>query len=89
LRIGITLAEAKLSAEEKAQIQAVVASPQFPQYLLAARILHFFASFRVVLLLFRAGLESTIDKLRRAGRAVAGLGFAEVSLTFVSCSAVV
>ena len=83
--VRLTLAEAKLPPEEKAQIQAVVASPQFPQYLLAARILHFFSSFGVVLLLFMAGLESTLDQLRRAGKAVAGLGFAEVSLTFVSC----
>ena len=36
-----------------------------------------------------AGLESTLDKLRRAGRAVVGLGLAEVSLTFVCCYAVV
>ncbi|MCX5893261.1 MAG: cation:proton antiporter [Deltaproteobacteria bacterium] len=86
--VRLTLAEAKLPSEEKAQIQAVVASPQFPQYLLAARILHFFSSFGVVLLLFMAGLESTLDQLRRAGKAVAGLGFAEVSLTFVSCYAV-
>jgi Kef-type K+ transport system membrane component KefB len=87
--VRLTLAEAELSPEEKAQIQAVVASPQFPQYLLAARILHFFSSFGVVLLLFMAGLESTIDKLRRAGRAVVGLGFAEVILTFVFCYTVV
>lgn len=84
-----TLAEAQLSPQEKAQIQTVVASPQFPQYLLVARILHFFSSFGVVLLLFMAGLESTIDKLRRAGGAVAGLGSAEVSLTFASCYLVV
>ncbi len=80
-----TLAEAELSPEEKAQIQTVAASPQFPQYLLASRILHFFSSFGVVLLLFMAGLESTLDQLRRAGKVVAGLGFAEVALTFVSC----
>ncbi len=87
--VRLTLADAQLPQEEKAQIQTVVASPQFPQYLLAARILHFFSSFGVVLLLFMAGLESTMDKLRRAGRTVVGLGFAEVSLTFVSCYAVV
>lgn len=87
--VRLTLAEAQLSPEEKGQIQTVVASPHFPQYLLVARILHFFSSFGVVLLLFMAGLESTIDKLRQAGRAVAGLGFAEVSLTFVSCYTVV
>jgi Kef-type K+ transport system membrane component KefB len=87
--VRLTLAEADLSPQEKAQVQKVVASPQFSQYFMAARILHFFSSFGVVLLLFMAGLESTIDKLRRAGRAVAGLGFAEVSLTFVSCYAVV
>ena len=86
--VRLTLADAKLPPEEKAQIQTVVASPQFPQYLLVARILHFFSSFGVVLLLFMAGLESTIDRLRRAGRAVASLGFAEVVLTFVSCYAV-
>jgi Kef-type K+ transport system membrane component KefB len=86
--VHLTLAEAELSPEEKAQIQTVVASPQFPQYLLASRILHFFSSFGVVLLLFMAGLESTLEQLRRAGKAVAGLGFAEVSLTFVSCYAV-
>ena len=86
--VRLTLAEAELSSEEKAQIQRVVSSPKFPQYLLASRILHFFSSFGVVLLLFMAGLESTLDRLRRAGKAVAGLGFAEVSLTFVSCYAV-
>ena len=86
--IRLTLAEAKLPSEEKAQIQTVVTSPQFPQYFLGARILHFFSSFGVVLLLFMAGLESTIDKLRRAGRAVVGLGFAEVGLTFAACYAV-
>lgn len=86
--VRLTLAEAELSPKEKAQIQTVVASPQFPQYLLASRILHFFSSFGVVLLLFMAGLESTLDQLKRAGKAVAGLGFAEVSLTFVSCYAV-
>jgi Kef-type K+ transport system membrane component KefB len=85
----LTLAEAKISPEEKEQIQTVLASPQFPQYLLASRILHFFSSFGVVLLLFMAGLESSLERLRRAGKAVAGLGFAEVSLTFVSCYAVV
>ena len=87
--VRLTLAEAKISPEEKEQIQTVLASPQFPQYLLASRILHFFSSFRVVLLLFMAGLESSLDRLRRAGKAVVGLGFAEVSLTFVSCYAVV
>ena len=87
--VRLTLAEAKLPPEEKAQIQTVVASPQFPQYLLVSRILHFFSSFGVVLLLFMAGLESSLDQLRRAGKAVAGLGFAEVGLTFVSCYAVV
>jgi Kef-type K+ transport system membrane component KefB len=87
--VRLTLGEAQVSPEEKEQIQAVVASPQFPQYLLVARILHFFSSFGVVLLLFMAGLESSLDQLRRAGRAVVGLGFAEVSLTFVSCYAVV
>ena len=68
--LELTLTQADLSPEEKAQIQAVVVSPHFSQYFLAARILHFFSSFGVVLLLFMAGLESTIDKLRRAGRAV-------------------
>jgi Kef-type K+ transport system membrane component KefB len=87
--VRLTLAEAKISSQEKAQIQTVVASPQFPQYLLAARILHFFSSFGVVLLLFMAGLESTLEKLRRAGKAVVGLGFSEVSLTFASCYAIV
>jgi Kef-type K+ transport system membrane component KefB len=87
--VRLTLAEAKLSPEEKDQIQTVAASPQFPQYLLVARILHFFSSFGVVLLLFMAGLESTIDRLRQAGKAVAGLGLAEVCLTFFSCYAVV
>jgi Kef-type K+ transport system membrane component KefB len=87
--IRVTLAEAHLSPKEKGQIQSVVASPHFPQYVLVARILHFFSSFGVVLLLFMAGLESSLDRLRQAGRAVVGLGFAEVSLTFVSCYAVV
>jgi Kef-type K+ transport system membrane component KefB len=86
--VRLTLAESKLPPEEKAQIQTVVANSQFPQYLLGARIIHFFSSFGVVLLLFMAGLESTIDRLRRAGSVVAGLGFAEVGLTFVSCYAV-
>jgi Kef-type K+ transport system membrane component KefB len=83
--IRLTLEEAKLSPEEKSQIQTVVASPQFTQYFLVTRILHFFSSFGVVLLLFMAGLESSLDQLRRAGRTVVGIGFTEVSLTFVSC----
>ncbi len=87
--VRLTLAESDLSPVEKAQVQTVFASPQFPQYSLAAKVLHFFSSFGVVLLLFMAGLESTLDKLKKAGRAVVGLGFAEVSLTFVSCYAVV
>jgi hypothetical protein len=86
----LTLAESDLSPVEKAQVQTVFASPQFPQYLLAARVLHFLSSFGVVLLLFMAGLESTLDKLRRAGRAVVGLGLAEVSpdLCLLLCSGV-
>jgi Kef-type K+ transport system membrane component KefB len=87
--VRATLAEAKISPEEKAQIQTVIGSPQFPQYLLVTRIIHFFSSFGVVLLLFMAGLESSLDQLRRAGRAVVGLGFAEVGLTFFSCYLVV
>jgi Kef-type K+ transport system membrane component KefB len=87
--VRLTLAESDLSSVEKEQVKTVFTSPQFPQYLLAARVLHFFSSFGVVLLLFMAGLESTLDKLRQAGRAVVSLGFAEVSLTFVSCYAVV
>jgi Kef-type K+ transport system membrane component KefB len=87
--IRLTLEEANLSPEEKEQIHTVVSGPLFSQYLLVTRILHFFSSFGVVLLLFMAGLESSLDQLRRAGRAVAGLGLTEVGLTFASCYAVV
>jgi Kef-type K+ transport system membrane component KefB len=87
--MSLTLAAADLSGEEKAQIEAVAHSPKFSQYLLLARILHFFSSFGIVLLLFMAGLESSLDKLKRSGRAVAGLGLTEVSLTFGCCYLVV
>lgn len=87
--LRLTLAATTLSPKEKAQIQTVVASPHFPQYLLVARILHFFSGFGVVLLLFMAGLESSLAHLRGAGRTVAGLGLVEVSLTFVCCYGVV
>ena len=87
--MSLTLAEADLSPEEKAQIEAVAHSPKFPQYLLLARILHFFSSFGIVLLLFMAGLESSLDKLKRSGSAAVGLGLSEVSLTFGCCYSVV
>jgi Kef-type K+ transport system membrane component KefB len=87
--MSLTLEEADLSQEEKVQIEAVATSPEFPQLLLLARILHFFSSFGIVLLLFMAGLESSLDKLKRSGRVVAGLGLLEVSLTFVCCYSVV
>ncbi len=87
--ISLTLAEAKLSAEEKRQIEDAVESPNFPQYLLLARILNFFSSFGVVLLLFMAGLETDLDQLKRSGRTVAGLGLVEVGLTFICCYLVV
>jgi Kef-type K+ transport system membrane component KefB len=87
--MSLTLAEADLSQEEKVQIEEVATSPEFPQYLLLARILNFFSSFGIVLLLFMAGLESSLDKLKRSGRAVIGLGLIEVSLTFVCCYSVV
>jgi len=85
----LTLAAADLSPEEKVQIEEVAAKPEFPQFLLLARILHFFSSFGIVLLLFMAGLESSLEKLKRSGKAAAGLGLIEVSLTFVCCYAVV
>ena len=87
--MSLTLAAADLTTKEKAQIEAVAHSPQFPQYLLLARLLHFFSSFGIVLLLFMAGLESSLDKLKRSGRAVIGLGLTEVSLTFGCCYLVV
>jgi uncharacterized MnhB-related membrane protein len=40
--VRLTLAESDLSSVEKEQVKTVFTSPQFPQYLLAARVLHFF-----------------------------------------------